>query len=167
MPRFAAVVTAPPPIGFVRNSTSPARPVELRTTARGCTTPVTAIPYFGSGSSIECPPTIGTPASAAISAPPARMRASVSAPWRSSENATTLSAVSGCAPIAYTSDSAFAAAILPNSCGSSTIGVKKSTVCTSASSSEIRYTPASSHVSEPTSKAGWCCSGSLASTSRS
>ena len=48
--------------------------------ARGCTTPVTAMPYLGSGSSIEWPPTIGTPASAATSAPPSRICASVSAP---------------------------------------------------------------------------------------
>ena len=36
------------------------------------------------------------------------------------------SAESGTPPIAYTSDSAFAAATCPNSNGSSTIGVKKS-----------------------------------------
>src|SRR5216683_6967557 len=57
-------------------------------------------------------------------------------------------------PMAYTSLSAFAAAICPNVCGSSTIGVKKSTVCTSAMPSPSRYTPASSLVSKPTSTFG-------------
>jgi len=39
-----------------------------------------------------------------------------------------LSAVSGVPPIAYTSESAFAAAMRPKSNASSTMGVKKSTV---------------------------------------
>ncbi len=43
-----------------------------------------------------------------------------------------LSAVNGRPPIAYTSESALAAATWPNAYGSSTTGVKKSTVCTSA-----------------------------------
>src|SRR5260370_40989075 len=47
-----------------------------------------------------------------------------------------------------------AAAIAPNVCGSSTIGVKKSTVCTSAISGPSLYTPASSLVSKPTSTFG-------------
>src|SRR5665213_1181914 len=49
---------------------------------------------------------------------------------------------------------AFAAAMRPKSYGSSTIGVKKSTVCTIASSSVSRYTPASSLVLIPTSTLG-------------
>ncbi|MND00278.1 hypothetical protein D3C83_188320 [compost metagenome] len=44
------------------------------------------------------------------------------------------SASTGFAPIAYTSESAFAAAIAPKSYGSSTIGVKKSSVATTARS---------------------------------
>src|SRR6267142_4802022 len=47
-----------------------------------------------------------------------------------------------------------AAAICPKVNGSSTTGVKKSTVCTSARSSLIRYTPASSLVLKPTSTFG-------------
>jgi hypothetical protein len=47
-----------------------------------------------------------------------------------------------------------AAAIWPKVNGSSTTGVKKSTVCTSARSSLIRYTPASSLVLKPTSTFG-------------
>src|SRR5262252_8352383 len=48
------------------------------------------------------------------------------------------------------SESALAAAIWPYENGSSTIGVKKSTVCTSARSRSKRYTPASSNVFELT-----------------
>jgi hypothetical protein len=99
---------------------------------------VTANPNLGSGSSIEWPPTIAKPASSAIAAPPRRISRSVSVPSCSSENATRLSAVTGLAPIAYTSDTAFAAATRPKSNGSSTMGVKKSTVCTIATSSLTR-----------------------------
>ena len=56
--------------------------------------------------------------------------------------------------MAYTSLSEFAAAICPKVKGSSTIGVKKSTVCTKAKPSAIRYTPASSLVLNPTSTFG-------------
>src|ERR1019366_1388590 len=59
-------------------------------------------------------------------------------------------AVIGSPPIAKTSESAFVAATRPKSYGSSTIGAKKSSVCTSASSGESWYTPASSNVSRPT-----------------
>src|SRR5215468_3650984 len=49
------------------------------------------------------------------------------------------------------SESELAAAIWPYENGSSTIGVKKSTVCTSARCRSRRYTPASSKVFELTS----------------
>src|SRR5215471_5528629 len=49
------------------------------------------------------------------------------------------------------SESELAAAIWPYENGSSTIGVKKSTVCTSARCRSRRYTPASSNVFELTS----------------
>src|ERR1700745_2980909 len=49
------------------------------------------------------------------------------------------------------SESEFAAAIWPYENASSTIGVKKSTVCTSARCRSRRYTPASSKVFELTS----------------
>src|SRR6266849_7792879 len=52
------------------------------------------------------------------------------------------------------SDSALAAAMRPKSYGSSTIGMKKSVVATTACSSFRRYTAASSLVSIPTSSAG-------------
>src|SRR5260370_10242476 len=64
------------------------------------------------------------------------------------------SAETGLPPMAYTSLSAFAAAICPKVCGSSTMGVKKSTVWTIAISGLSRYTPASSLVSKPTSTFG-------------
>src|SRR6267378_2504787 len=64
------------------------------------------------------------------------------------------SAETGLPPMAYTSLSALAAAICPKVCASSTIGVKKSTVCTIAISGLSRYTPASSLVSKPTSTFG-------------
>src|SRR5258708_10537877 len=43
------------------------------------------------------------------------------------------------------------------------MGVKKSTVCTNASSGEILYTPASSAVSKPTRTFGSCCLGNFPS----
>src|SRR5207249_6576376 len=62
-----------------------------------------------------------------------------------------------------TSESALAAAIAPNWKGSSTIGVKKSTVCTSARSGAIRNTPASSAVEVPTSRSACTTGGSARS----
>src|SRR5260370_39097670 len=67
-------------------------------------------------------------------------------------------------PIAYTSLSELAAAMAPKVKGSSTIGVKKSTVCTSARLSVSLYTPASSLVSKPTSTFSFGTRGKLAST---
>ena len=63
-----------------------------------------------------------------------------------------LTANSGRPPIAYTSDKAFAAAIRPQSYGSSTIGVKKSVVSTSARSPSRRSTAASSPSAAPMSR---------------
>src|SRR5436305_11262524 len=51
--------------------------------------------------------------------------------------------------------------------GSSTMGVKKSTVCTSACSGEMRYTPASSALSKPTRTLGSCCRANFPSTESS
>src|SRR5947208_15968948 len=66
--------------------------------------------------------------------------------------------------MAYTSLSELAAAIAPNVQGSSTIGVKKSTVCTRARLSVNLYTPASSLVSKPTSTFSFGTRGKVAST---
>src|SRR5271156_3940041 len=62
------------------------------------------------------------------------------------------------------SDIALAAAIWPKVNGSSTTGVKKSTVFTIAISSERRNTPASSPVEITTSKSGWLGNSSRART---
>src|ERR1041385_2611690 len=47
------------------------------------------------------------------------------------------------------------------------MGVKKSTVWTSACSAEILYTPASSALSKPTSTLGSCCRANFPSTASS
>src|SRR5215217_4741916 len=60
----------------------------------------------------------------------------------------------------------FAAAIWPYENGSSTIGVKKSTVCTSARWRSNRYTPASSNVFELTSTFRFNEMGSCGKTCR-
>src|SRR5437016_2291965 len=74
------------------------------------------------------------------------------------------SAVNGRPPMAYTSLTELAAAMAPNVYGSSTIGVKKSTVWTRAHSGVNLYTPASSAVSKPTSTFPFAQRGMRAST---
>ena len=64
------------------------------------------------------------------------------------------------------SESALVAAIRPNQYGSSTIGVKKSAVCTIATESVRRTTPASSEVSVATSTRGSTGRGSPATIGR-
>src|SRR6266850_5080306 len=64
------------------------------------------------------------------------------------------------------SESELAAAIWPYEKGSSTIGVKKSTVCTSARWRSNRYTPASSNVFELTSTFRFNEMGSCGKTCR-
>src|ERR1017187_3127816 len=59
---------------------------------------------------------------------------------------------------------ALVAAMAPKVYGSSTIGVKKSTVCTRARSGVSWYTPASSAVSKPISTLGLAQRGTLANT---
>ena len=78
-----------------------------------------------------------------------------------------LSAEIGVPPIAYTSEIALVAATRPKSYGSSTIGVKKSTVCTSARSSRSAYTPASSAVPKPTKTRSFAVDGNVRSTDAS
>ena len=99
------------------------------------------------------PPASDAPASTTFSNPPRRIWRTVSA-GIDSGTAMTLSAVMGVPPMAYTSESALAAATCPNTYGSSTMGGKKSTVCTIARSSRRRYTAASSEWSNPTSRLG-------------
>jgi len=93
---------------------------------------------MGSTESIVCPPAIGMPAAAHTDSPPSRMPRMVSTGRRSIGIATRASAMIGVPPIAYTSESALVAAMRPKSCGSSTIGMKKSVVAISACSSLSR-----------------------------
>src|SRR5439155_26405843 len=100
----------------------------------------------------------------ALASPPRRISRSTSSGTPCCGKHAMLSAVRGSPPIAYTSESALAAAIAPNSKGSSTMGVKKSTVCTSARSGAIRNTPASSAVEVPTSRSACTTGGSARRT---
>src|SRR5436853_1979095 len=97
-----------------------------------------------------CPPRMEQPASRIFSAPPLRI-CSRSPGSPLGGYARMESEEIGRPPIAYTSLNALAAASPPYVKGSSTMGVKKSTVCTRASSAVSWYTPASSAVSNPTS----------------
>src|SRR5262245_48318999 len=92
------------------------------------------------------------PACAHTDSPPARIERITDTGSLSSGMPTSASAKIGLPPIAYTSEIALVAAMRPKSNGSSTIGVKKSVVATSACSSLSRYTAASSAVSVPTSR---------------
>src|SRR6266478_10184124 len=99
---------------------------------------------------MEWPPIMTHPTSAALARPPRKMDEITLGRTSSVGNPTMLSAVSGRPPMAKMSESELAAAIWPYENGSSTIGVKKSTVCTSARCRSRRYTPASSKVFELT-----------------
>src|SRR6266567_7153891 len=90
------------------------------------------------------------PTSAALARPPRKIAETVFGRTRSAGKPIMLSAVSGRPPMAKMSESELAAAICPYENGSSTIGVKKSTVCTRARCRSRRYTPASSKVLELT-----------------
>ncbi len=151
-PCLSAVATTPVPIALVRISRSPGAARSMVIRAAGSARPVTARPYLGTGSSIVCPPATKHPACAATSAPPRSTWPRMARSSPSPGQATRLTANSGRPPIAYTSDSAFAAAIRPQSAGSSTIGVKKSVVSTSARSSSRRSTAASSPSAAPMSR---------------
>mmetsp|Transcript_53732 Transcript_53732/g.138415 ORF Transcript_53732/g.138415 Transcript_53732/m.138415 type:complete len:289 (-) Transcript_53732:260-1126(-) len=136
-PRFSAVLKMPVPSGFVSTNTSPSRIALFFLIFFGWTMPMTARPYFGSVSSTEWPPRIWIPASWHLLWPPRRISSRTDIGSRCEGKPTMFSAKSGVAPIAYTSESALAAAILPNVSGSSTTGVKKSVVATMAQSSLI------------------------------
>ncbi len=99
-PVLIAVVATPTPSALVSTSASPARSPALVRIRSGCTSPTTASPYLGSGSSTLCPPTTANPLSAPISAPPASTSASSAVPSCSAGQATRLSANSGRPPIA-------------------------------------------------------------------
>src|SRR5439155_19846099 len=100
---------------------------------------------------MEWPPIMTHPTSAALARPPRKMEETTLGGTRSAGKPTMLRAVNARPTIAKISESELAAAICPYENGSSTIGVKKSTVCTRARCRSRRYTPASSKVVELTS----------------
>ena len=120
----------------------------------GSTSPSTAIPYFGSGSSTVWPPPTTKPPARAASSPPASTSASRSLDNSSKFHATRFSASRGLPPMAYTSDTELVAAMRPQVRASSTTGVMKSAVSTRARPRPMRHTAASSPVAKPTSNSG-------------
>ena len=144
-PRSAALVRpwrepdtrTPVPSGLVRTSRSPGRAPPLRSSLSGWAAPMTASPYFGSGSRMVWPPASVPPASRTLDDAPAKISVRTSR-GRSSGNAAIDRANRTRPPIANTSDRAFAAAISPNVRGSSTSGGKKSSVPMIARSSLTR-----------------------------
>ena len=82
-PRLCAVEIAPTPSGLVSTSASPGRAPAFVSSSSGCTVPATDRPYFGSGSSMECPPATDAPAAWTTAAPPRRISPSTSGPRRS------------------------------------------------------------------------------------
>ena len=84
------------------------------------------------------------PASLALSAPPCMISDKIVLESFCIGNATMFNANNGFPPIAYISEREFAADICPKVYGSSTIGVKKSTVCSKTLPSFRRTTAASS-----------------------
>src|SRR5580658_1336423 len=151
-PRLSAVAITPVPIGLVKISWSPGAARSMVISAAGSARPTTARPYLGTGSSMVWPPAMAQPASPATCAPPWSTWPRIAMSRPSAGQAVRLTANSGRPPMAYTSDSALAAAIRPQSHGSSTIGVKKSVVSTSARSSSRRMTAASSPSAAPMSR---------------
>ncbi len=75
---------------------------------------MTTMPKSGSSESMECPPTIAQPARVATSEAPFSTSPSSSNGSFSRGQPTRLSANSGVPPMAYTSLSAFAAAMAPH-----------------------------------------------------
>ena len=100
------------------------------------------------------PPATGHPASRATSAPPRSTSASRSRSSTARGHPTRLIAMTHSPPMAHTSDIALAATMRPQSNGSSTTGVKKSAVLTTARPPSSRTTAASSPLSAPTSRSG-------------
>ena len=131
------LTSSPVPRRFVSTSTSPGRAPPLRNSRSGCAAPMTARPYFGSGSRIVWPPARTPPASRTLPAAASNTAARASF-GKSSGNAAIDSANSTRPPIANTSESALAAAISPYATGSSTSGGKKSSVPRIARSSLTR-----------------------------
>ena len=94
------VVMTPIPRGFVSTSRSPGLAAAFVTMRLGWTNPVTASPYFGSGSSMVWPPMMTTPASLHLSPPPRRISPRTSRGSFARGNPAKLSANFGVPPIA-------------------------------------------------------------------
>ena len=106
---------------------------------------------------MECPPASSIPAREHTNlAPSSTLAASSGASFSTGQLKIAL-ANRGLPPMAYTSEMALVAAMRPKSNGSSTMGVKKSTVLITAISSDTWYTAASSLLELPTSNRGSAC----------
>ena len=90
----------PVPNGFVRTNASPTLAPIFFHMAFSSISPVTTRPYLGSLSSTECPPTIGIPASFALSAPPCNISVSTLLGKSLIGNPTMFKAKEGVPPIA-------------------------------------------------------------------
>ena len=97
---FIRLLSTPTPSGLVSDSAVPATAASLRMSRSRSTRPVTAMPYFGSGSSIECPPPTWQPASCATSRPPRSTSAASSAGSTSRGQPSRFTATTGVPPIA-------------------------------------------------------------------
>ena len=117
-------------------SLSPGLSLSLREAFSGSTIPITERPNLMYSSSIVCPPASTAPASAVFSMAPAIMSASVLIGMSSVQTGEGKAAMfmthHGMPPMAYTSESALAAAVWPKSRGSLPRAPRMSTVCTSA-----------------------------------
>mmetsp|Transcript_83948 Transcript_83948/g.140093 ORF Transcript_83948/g.140093 Transcript_83948/m.140093 type:complete len:213 (+) Transcript_83948:723-1361(+) len=158
-PFLPAVPRMPTPSGLVRYNRSPALAVEFFLSMDSGTRPLTARPKIGSGLSMLCPPANAIPASAHARRPPSTTRPATAGGSFSRGQPRIAMAIRGVPPIAYTSLMALVAAMRPKSCGSSTMGMKKSVVLMRPWPSPRSYTAASSFVPRPTSSRGSACSG--------
>ena len=94
------LLSTPTPSGLVSDSGVPAVAAELVISRSTSTTPVTAMPYLGSGSSIEWPPPTWQPAALATSGPPRSTSAASSAGSTSRGQPSRLTATTGVPPMA-------------------------------------------------------------------
>ena len=116
----------------------------------------------GSWSLMEWPPATTQPASWQQSAPPAGICPRPLCPGSWGKHSR-LSASLGSPPMAWTSESAFAAATWPNRKGWSTMGGKKSSLHQAATVAQV-MTHASSEASKPTSRLGSSVRGKVPNT---
>ena len=99
-PCLMAVAITPMPNGLDRIRRSPGRRPALMSIRLGSTSPTTAIPYLGSGSSMVWPPATTNPSARAASSPPASTSASRSRDSSAVFQATKFRASRGLPPMA-------------------------------------------------------------------